>query len=166
MFACHLLAIGKDQMWPVYALAAATIAYVILRPMFRKKKDPLEKPLNFSLVQQRAVEREMSNLLVELSVMARQLTAQLDTRTAKLELLMQEADQKIAQLKQLTSGSASSSLPSLDPSPVSAEPSPAIDPRHAEVYMLADQGRTPAEIAQQLGRPRGEVELILALRPR
>ncbi len=41
---------------------------------------------------------------------------------------------------------------------------PRIDPRHAEVYMLADQGRSSRQIAQQLQRPEGEVELILALR--
>jgi hypothetical protein len=42
----------------------------------------------------------------------------------------------------------------------------AVDPRHAEVYRLADQGQTPQQIAQRLGRPSGEIELILALRAR
>jgi hypothetical protein len=32
------------------------------------------------------------------------------------------------------------------------------------VYALADQGRSPREIAAQLGRPDGEIELILGLR--
>ncbi len=41
---------------------------------------------------------------------------------------------------------------------------PALDPRHAEIYVLADQGRSSREIAHQLRRPDGEVELILALR--
>ena len=40
----------------------------------------------------------------------------------------------------------------------------AIDPRHAEVYVLADQGHSPHAIAQRLERPYGEIELILALR--
>jgi len=30
---------------------------------------------------------------------------------------------------------------------------------------LADQGRSATDIARELNRPRGEVELILALRP-
>ena len=30
---------------------------------------------------------------------------------------------------------------------------------------MADQGRSPQEIARKLNRPNGEVELILALRP-
>ena len=43
---------------------------------------------------------------------------------------------------------------------------PSTDPRHAEVYALADEGRSPAEIAARLDRPNGEIELILALRPK
>jgi DNA-binding NarL/FixJ family response regulator len=42
----------------------------------------------------------------------------------------------------------------------------AVDPRHAEVYDLADEGQSAQEIARQTGRPRGEIELILALRGR
>ena len=38
-----------------------------------------------SLASQCAVERDMSHLLVEMSEMARQITAQLDTRAAKFE---------------------------------------------------------------------------------
>jgi DNA-binding NarL/FixJ family response regulator len=53
--------------------------------------------------------------------------------------------------------------------PAAAAPAPfqpELDPRHAEVYALADQGQSAYDIANQLGRPRGEIELILALRPR
>ena len=39
-----------------------------------------------------------------------------------------------------------------------------MDPRHAQVYDLADEGLSAPEIARQLGRPSGEIELILALR--
>ncbi len=42
----------------------------------------------------------------------------------------------------------------------------ASDARHRQVYALADQGRSAAEIARQIDRPYGEIELILALRPR
>jgi DNA-binding NarL/FixJ family response regulator len=78
---------------------------------------------------------------------------------------MQEADRKIAQLKQ--AGQGGGSMPVEREHAPDQVPEPAdVDPRHAEVYALADQGRTPPEIAQQLGRPHGEVELILALRTR
>ncbi len=36
--------------------------------------------------------------------------------------------------------------------------------RYAQVYALAEKGRTVVEIAQKMGLMSGEVELILALR--
>ena len=50
----------------------------------------------------------MSNLLVELSDMARQITAEPHTRSAKLEMLIREADEKIAAMKSSTGSSNSS----------------------------------------------------------
>jgi hypothetical protein len=40
------------------------------------------------------------------------------------------------------------------------------DPAYAPIYSLADRGKSSREIAQQLGRQPGEIELILALRQR
>jgi type II secretory pathway component PulM len=151
-------------------LAAAYL--VIFRPLRNKRRsDPMnDGPSRTMFAQQRHVEREMENLLVELSEMARKITAQIDTRATKLEVLIQEAEAKIEQLRALSSAmpqtpsdryraDAEASLPGLSSSP--GEPA---DPRHAEIYSLADQGQTSAQIAQGLNRPRGEVELILALR--
>jgi small-conductance mechanosensitive channel len=154
-----LLAASDDsKQWIMYGLIALPIVYfLVVRPMLRKSKDPLEKFPSIGLSQHRTVEREMSNLLVELSEMARQITAQLDTRSAKLQALIQEADQRIARLQQ---SSAAPPAPTTD----AATEQPSLDQRHMDVYALADQGRSPDQIAQQLNRPKGEVELILALR--
>lgn len=145
----------------VYALGAITIFYVVFRPSFKKKKkDPLADPLpKFSLAQQRSVERQMQNLLVELSEMSRQITSQLDTRAARLEALIEEADQKIAQLGRAASKPIET--PAADPRPADDE-----EHRYAEVYDLSDQGQSSTQIAAALGLNRGEVELILALRVR
>ena len=40
-----------------------------------------------------------------------------------------------------------------------------MDPLAEQIYELADAGRTPVEIAQDLDEQVGKVELILALRP-
>jgi hypothetical protein len=149
------------QIWMVLAMGILTILYaVFIRPM-RQKKDPLARNPNQagSLARQRAVEKQMETLIVELAQMARQITAQLDTRSAKLEVLIREADEKIAALKSLPA-------PRPDTPPAAPEPADLEDPRHAPVYMLADAGMNPAQIAQRLSRPGGEVELILALRPK
>jgi hypothetical protein len=153
-----LLDFDPATKWAAIILAILTVVYATVRPLFRKK-DPLARPPAFgSLAQQRSVERQMQNVLVEMSEMARQITAQLDTRAAKLEALIREADEKIATLK---------STPGQQESPeVLSQPhdQPIFDPGHSVVYALADKGRSSAEIAHELNRPRGEIELILALR--
>jgi hypothetical protein len=165
------LAATDPMQWIIYAMIALAVSYIVLRPMMRKRKDPMEKPPNFSLAEQRAVERQMSDLLVELSEMARKVSAQLDTRSRKLELLIHDADEKIAELKRLTEEQAMP--PRLErrarepegPPPTGAGKDEAmIDARYSAIYDLADQGRSPQEIAHELDRPQGEVELILALR--
>ena len=94
-----LLELDQATKWFFIVMAIITIVYAAMRPLLRKK-DPLDKPPAFaSLAQQRSVDRQMQNVLVELSEMARQITAQLDTRAAKLEALIREADQRIAAMK-------------------------------------------------------------------
>jgi hypothetical protein len=169
-----LQSLDPFQKWTLICAAGLTVIYAIMRP-FKKRKDPLAHPPGaLSLAGQREVERQMTELLVELEQMARQMTSQIDTRAAKLELLIKEADEKIALLRRLEQGSPSESpsaggVPAAAPSQqpdIAPGLAPAIDPRHAEVYELADTGLTARQIAQQLGRPYGEIELILAIRPR
>src|SRR5215510_14425860 len=85
--------------WVAYAIAAVAVGYVILRAK-TGKKDPLKHgAASSSLAQQRSVERQMSNLLVELSEMAGTISAGLDTRFAKVEALMEDAYRRTAELK-------------------------------------------------------------------
>lgn len=152
--------------WPAYVLAGLMVLYTVLMPWLKRRRDPLAGTPKFSLARERDVEKQMSNLLVELSEMARQVTAQLDTRAAKLQALIDLADAKIAELRSLAdseklgNGSATRAPPIVPPS------EPAEDDRHRQVYQLADAGCSAHEIARQLGRPNGEIELILALRRR
>ncbi|HWE03379.1 MAG TPA: hypothetical protein VG326_13300 [Tepidisphaeraceae bacterium] len=163
--------------WLLAAAVALTIFYAIMRPMRRKKKDPLAYGgQRVGLASQRAVEHDMTHLLVQLSDMARQVTAQLDTRTAKLEVLIKDADERLAALKEATAHVADSNVAGhgdgngRDVASPASENSPAApvaaDSRHVDVYDLADQKLTAQQIAQKLNRPQGEIELILALRER
>jgi len=148
------------QKWAIICASALTILYVALRPL-KRRKDPLDHAPNLSLSGQRQVEKQMTELLVELEQMARQMSAHLDTRAAKLELLIKEADEKIAILRQSVSQVTQPHSSRINP--VQAISS-ATDGRHVEIYDLADQGRSARQIAQQLHRPQGEIELIIALR--
>ena len=171
----HLLlqtTLTDERNLPLLGMGALALAYVVLRPMMRRKRDPLERNVvESSMAQQRAVERQMQNLLVDLSEMARQISAQLDTRAARLQALLDQADQRIAQLRQLTGAAPSDSSHPGTPSPPAtsgetsaAAPLSVASPMHTEVYTLADEGRGAKEIAARLNRPSGEIELILALR--
>ena len=134
--------------WLAIGLAVVVILYVALRLMNRKANPPAQPS-----APQRAVQQQMQNLLVELSELSRQINGQLDARAATLQRLIKEADDRIAQLKTYPSEGL--------PAPVDRT-----DARYAEIYRLADAGQSPMQIAQQLHRPQGEIELILALRPK
>jgi len=147
----------QSDWWLVVSLAVV-VSYILLRLMMGKK-DPLDKPSGHAtLAQQRSVDKQTQNVLEELAELARQISNQLDTRAARLELLIKQADEKIAQLKGLPVGKAAAQD---QPSP----PAQA-DARYVEIYRLSDSGQSTVQIAQQLNRPQGEIELILALRPR
>ncbi len=130
----------------------------------------------------RAVSTELAALLGELEETSRRLTAQLDNRYTKLELLIVEADEKIRKLEGLAAHSTGS--PQSPQSPKTASiaaaavsdsertlqrlrqergaPAPIDDPAYQPIYALSDSGKSPREIAQQLSRQPGEIELILA----
>jgi hypothetical protein len=185
--------------WAVVALGVLTILYVaVIRPMRKgKRKDPLETMSQpgrqaTTLAQQRAIERDMAAVLVEYEEMIRRMTAQLDTRATKLQLLMDEADAKLLQLKEASRGlkgpgerqagvasdtteseTAAAARAGAEPRQISSgrpengeADSDAADAggAYADVYHLADRGQSPRQIAQELNRPDGEIELILALR--
>jgi propanediol dehydratase small subunit len=153
------------QKWALVIAAVLTIVYAVMRPM-RRRKDPLTTRKPVSLAGQREVEKQMTDLIVELEKMARQMTAQLDTRAARLEALLREADERIATLRTLAEAGAGAGrfrlLAAPEPAAPEAEDMP--DPRHMEIYELAQKGHSAHQIAQRLGRPYGEIELILALR--
>ena len=106
----------------------------------------------------------MQELLVELEEMSREINSQVDTRLRALNLLVQEADAKINELRRLQGAGDRSSEPARTQRPAE-EPRPDVaDQRYGRVYTLAEKGYSVTEIARELGIMTGEVELILALR--
>jgi hypothetical protein len=114
------------------------------------------------------VRRDLDFLLVELQELSRRISAQIDTRFAKLEAAMRDADRRIAALNRLSRETPTQ--PVSEPRTTIAQPTQVpsattvTDPRHSVIYELADAGFSPVDIARDLGRTPGEVELILNLR--
>lgn len=126
-----------------------------------------------------AVRGDLEQLMAEVEQLAKRFGTQLDAKTMQMERLIEEADQKIAELRQLEQArrdaqtlqspepsSLRSQASSIHPpSPIPHPPSPSPDDAlKRSVCALADRGLDPIEIARQLNEHVGKVELILALR--
>ncbi len=103
--------------------------------------------------------------MAEMEQLARRFSAQLDNKARRLEILIDEADQRIAALGGASEPTAAPAPPAA-PSPPTAGGNGNRDPDEltVAVYERADAGLSPVEIAQQLDEQVGKVELILALR--
>jgi hypothetical protein len=204
---------NSTSSWIAIVIALLTIIYIcFVRPAKKKReRDPLARQPNQSslLAQQRAIEGDMTALLVEYEQMMRTMSAQIDMRTTKLDLLLREADEKIGALKAAAAAAAQAAAPivPVPETPAAAKQLPIVqatpetppvvtspaahaeklvreareladaidveiaatadsnDP-HAQIYAMADRGLTYRQIAHELDRAYGEVELILAIRPK
>lgn len=107
------------------------------------------------------------------------LITQLENKAARLEVLLDTTEARIAEFdakldQMVTQSSPSTPHPtnrqpprlaaSQPPAQAEADQAPTIDPLHKRVHALADQGLDSVEIARQINRPTGQVDLILALR--
>jgi len=168
-------------------MSGAAILYAVMR--WRRntltKKPSMtsagsEKLVMTSALNVREINMEIQALLSELEETCRRLTAQLDNRYQRLELLLSEADEKIKRLEGMTGAAAGPAPEKMAPVSAAAAlegqkalarlrkergaPAASDDPAYQPIYALADGGKNSREIAQQLGRQPGEIELILALR--
>lgn len=122
--------------------------------------------------------------------LAQHLARAMDTRAARLETLIREADDRLRRLEQartwstpaLPDGRGGESMgPGRSPSgshlavrPTAGEPRDRVgsienDPADAvqrQIFALADEGLGPVEIARRVNQPTGQIELMLALRGR
>jgi hypothetical protein len=159
-------------------IAMAAIIFSVTRwrkNTIRKNKAKDAAPMNTSpsttpnALSVREVTTQIHAMLADIEETSRRATAQIQNRCVKLETLLTEADAKIARLESLLQDQSSSprpQQPSTNPSQDRTVSTAAQDPAYSAVYQLADQGKSSREIAQELNRQPGEIELILALRAR
>lgn len=108
----------------------------------------------------------LERMMTDAEELTRRLAAVLDNKAAKIEVLIEQADDRLRALEEAHAQPAPiAPVPSPSPAPPNEPPAPlSIDPLHRKVYDLADQGLTPVDIARQIDKPTGQIELILALR--
>ena len=175
----------SSEMTPYILLAGGflIIIVVMLRNLRRRvaksrEHDRLSVAERVALTKPaRDTHSQISELMAELAGLSRQINAQLDTRLARLEILLAQADQAIAGL----SGEPSPPPPEKPQCPSSLAENttsqhPAAGPPtekpanltalERDILDMAQRGMTVTQISQELGRPSGEIQLILALKQR
>jgi len=117
-----------------------------------------------------AARAAIENFESDAEELTQRLSAVLDNKAARLELLIQDAN---SALERLTRGIAETerlprmSGPASEPERPTATPeSHFADPAHREICELADAGSSADEIAARLDRAVGEIELVLNLNGR
>lgn len=164
----------------------AILVWVMLRLQWKRRKTegqpgPVEAMKN--TIEDRQAESQRA---AEVAEIVRDLAARLETRAARLEALLDMADERIEQLESRLLGTAANGIAAVpDDPPPPARPdtddpwtqdgpetpsansaAPPAEPLHQEVYDLADGGHAPVDIARRLEQQVGTIELILALRPK
>ncbi len=121
------------------------------------------------------IREDISEVMMQLEKLSREINAQVDIRFAKLEKAIADADARLAELRRLGLGNHESPtpLPKSAGAPEAKEVSPAGDvtpPANAQeslasqVLESVDAGLSYVEIARRLNRNVGEIELIVKLR--
>jgi hypothetical protein len=152
---------------PVILVFAAGIIGLLMLYSTRRRIKRNQKNVNLSAKEQvargmqgREVYAQINELMGELADLSRQINGQLDTRLAKLQVILREADQAIARLEERAGKQpANDTVAKVSPA---AEPHNYLPENH-EVLERASRGMSAVAIAQELSRPVGEIELILAL---
>lgn len=173
------IALAEDSLLPGLLFAGGILLAVVIlmrhwrRTAVRRKTRPEQSPRErIDEIHARAMAgREgVEELMSDAEQLTRRLAATLDNKAARLELLVVRAERALARLE---GEHGSTALPERELSAAerqvwftSAPPERAASGEHDAVYRLADAGRSAADIARELGKPVGQVELILNLRRR
>ncbi|MEM9882163.1 MAG: hypothetical protein AAF800_04510 [Planctomycetota bacterium] len=145
-------------------------AWLIMRARKRLRDGPNHTTATENLERYRqheGVRGDLESLMVDIEQLAQRLGSQLDAKAVRLEKLIDDADLRLSQLRQADLDAHANAAPPRpeEVKPVGqAEPGSPADPLTADVYRLADIGKTASTIARELDEHVGKVELILALR--
>ncbi|GAB4386779.1 MAG: hypothetical protein Kow0022_16780 [Phycisphaerales bacterium] len=133
----------------------------MLNKVRKRAQTPREDPrttIARHRAQAHAAREPLESVMAEANELALRLAKALDSKAARLEILIEQADERIARL--------AADPHSASPTPWVSQPHAAQSARSLErqVLELADKGCDCEQIARRTGRSVGEVELILALR--
>jgi hypothetical protein len=146
--------------------AAFFMLFFTRRRMFQrqKKRVMISSPSQAVGIQPREMYDQLNSLMAELATLSRQINGELDTRCAKLGVLLRQVDEKIARYEQLRQENSPSPSITSVPNNIIEEPNLGEENEETlQILNLAGKGMSPVAIAKSLDRPVGEIQLILSL---
>lgn len=156
------------------ALAVGVLAILMLSTRRRVRESQRLSPTSArrrhaELQEEVKASRSLEQVMLELDQLSRQIHGRIDTKLARLEAAIRDADQRIDRLSRLIRTAQGGSALDFTVEREGADDansarSDILDDRYAPIHKLADGGKSPVEIARQVGKTTGEVELILALK--
>lgn len=165
--------ISSEQLAIVAVVVAVTTIFILntRRKLRNLGNDPRTyvKELRSRVQEEKAAAGDVGQVMRELDDLARQIHGRIDTRIAKVEAIIRDADRRIDALSRLVREARGLGVMDAvcgDPDPgATPPPRPRVEVRepHGEVCRLAEAGLTAQQISAELGRSVGEVELILSL---
>ena len=155
-------------------VGVAGLAFLLLstrRRVMNGKREPAETPREqfARLGGLSRTTRDVERVMQELDSLSRQIHGRIDTKLARLEKLLRDADQRIAVLTESVARSPERGshlevmLDQEEPSDSVAGDEHPGDATQQTVLRLAAANRSVLDIARQVGKTPGEVELIVAL---
>jgi hypothetical protein len=164
-----------SQFWPQMLVLAGILAIAFLMMIAVRKKFARRQAESVSprerMERIRTAHTDRNDAMVvqaDLTDHARTMAARLDAKAQRLEILIEQADQRIAELRSLAAGEDVSETEQIEQTlreiDAGSPQMEQLDPLTQSVYELADAGRNPVQIAKELDEQIGKVELILALR--
>lgn len=158
----------EPRSW-MFVAAAAAATFVVLTGLqrFKRRRESLDAPMPSSdAVPSQPMPQAAERWQVDLHDFTREVEARLDTKLAVLQRLLAAADERIAHLESLGLDESPREKTSSVAGPhfSKLEAAPQGQARTAAIFAMADAGNNAASIANRLGTPIAEVELILSLR--
>lgn len=165
--------ISSGQLALISIIVVATTLMMISQRRRRQESGP--SPRLYAreqlarLKEEKVVHSEIGEVMSHLEQLAREIDAQLDAKLMRMDRCIRDADDRINRLDRVTRNLKAGASLDVTVDRDSAESlRPLTDDTdrgdNERVFRLADTGKTAREIAGSIGRPIGEIDLILALR--
>ena len=119
--------------------------------------------------EEKAIHSDIAEIMLQLQQVAREINAQLDAKFIRLEQCIADADRRIERVERAARPVAPRAALDVTVGEESTDERQAPEPPQQDrtrerIHAMMDRGMSASDIAQAVGKPFGEVELMIALR--